>query len=535
MAFAAGGLSASAAEAPISLGTTNTFAVLGGTLVSNTGDSVLSGDLGVSPGIAITGFPPGTVINGTTYTGAAAAGAQADLVIAYDDAAGRPEGADGALLGTRNLLAGVYTAETEMGLTGTVTLDAEGDPNAVFIFQAGSTLITGTGSRVALVNGAQACNVFWQVGSSATLGTNTTFAGTVMALTSITANTGATVDGRLLARNGAVTLDNNLIVASECATTSTVTQTVTAPAVTQTVTAPAVTQTVTETLPSSTVTETLPGSTSTVTNTVTETAAPVTQTLTETLAGSTSTVTNTVTETAAPVTQTVTETLAGSTSTVTNTVTETAAPVTQTVTETLAGYTLTETLAGSTSTVTDTTTETATVTALAVTQTVTETLAGSTLTETLAGSTVTETLAGSTSTVTDTTTETATVTAPAVTQTVTETAGIETATLPAMTETETQTVMATSTVTLPATTVTETESNTIVQTLTQTQTNSGGAATTVTKTVGVSTGQSTDGLISINSGGGAQVNLSGALVAGFAGLLGLLAGLIIFFRRRKHT
>nr|MDQ3371322.1 ice-binding family protein [Actinomycetota bacterium] len=102
-------------------------------------------------------------------------------------------------------------------ITGALTLDAQGDPDAVFIFQTDSTLITASASRVVLINGAQACNVFWQIGSSATLGTNSSFAGNILALTSITATTGATVDGRLLARNGAVTLDSNTITASQCA------------------------------------------------------------------------------------------------------------------------------------------------------------------------------------------------------------------------------------------------------------------------------------------------------------------------------
>jgi len=119
----------------------------------------------------------------------------------------------------------VYTGGT-LGLTGTVTLDAQGDPNAVFIFQSASTLITASSSVVALINGASACNVFWQVGSSATLGTNSTFVGTILALTSIAATTGVTIDGRLLARNGEVTLDTNTITSSTCTTTPTTTTTI---------------------------------------------------------------------------------------------------------------------------------------------------------------------------------------------------------------------------------------------------------------------------------------------------------------------
>ena len=215
MALAVGIRPAAAAEAPVGLGTAGSFAVLAATTVTNTGPSVINGDLGLYAGTSITGFPPGTV-NGTTHqTDAVAQQAQSDLVIAYNDAAGRGPGAAASELGGRTLVSGVYTGST-LSLTGTVTLDAQGDPNAVFIFQSAATLITASNSTVALINGAQACNVFWQVGSSATLGTNTTFVGTVMALTSIAAQTGTTVNGRLLARNGAVTLDNNVITSSTC-------------------------------------------------------------------------------------------------------------------------------------------------------------------------------------------------------------------------------------------------------------------------------------------------------------------------------
>ena len=213
-----GGGAAGAAEAPVGLGTATSFAVLGATTVTNTGPSVISGDLGVSPGTAVTGFPPGTVLNGVIHAGnAEAAQAQADVTTAYNDAAGRSVTANvTADLAGQTLVSGVYRGAT-LGLTGTVTLDAQGDPNAVFIFQAGSTLITEPGSRVSLVNGADACNVYWQVGSSATLGTTTDFVGTVIALASVGAQTGATVNGRLFARNGAVTLDSNTITRGGCA------------------------------------------------------------------------------------------------------------------------------------------------------------------------------------------------------------------------------------------------------------------------------------------------------------------------------
>ncbi|HEV3172649.1 MAG TPA: ice-binding family protein, partial [Actinocrinis sp.] len=181
---------ARAAQAPVGLGTADSFAVLAGTTVTNTGASVISGDLGVSPGTAVTGFPPGTVNGVIHQADAVAAQAQSDLTAAYNDAAGRgPATAESADLGGQTLTPGVYASTSTPNLTGTVTLDAQGDPSAVFIFQMTSTLITASGSNVALINGAQACNVFWQVGSSATLGTNSTFRGSILALTSITANT----------------------------------------------------------------------------------------------------------------------------------------------------------------------------------------------------------------------------------------------------------------------------------------------------------------------------------------------------------
>jgi serine protease AprX len=203
----------------LALATADSFAVLAGSTVTNTGPSTINGNLGLSPGTAITGFGPGTV-NGTTYAAnAVALQAQADLTNAYDDAAGRtPAIAAPADLGGLTLAPGVYRNGSSIGLTGALTLDAQGDPNAVFVFQAGSTLITASASRVRLVNGAQACNVFWKVGSSATLGTSTDLAGNILALTSISMNDGVTLNGRALARNGAVTLINDTITAAHCAT-----------------------------------------------------------------------------------------------------------------------------------------------------------------------------------------------------------------------------------------------------------------------------------------------------------------------------
>lgn len=209
---------AHAAEATVGLGTASSYAVLAGSAVTNTGPSTISGDLGVSPGTSVTGFPPGVVTGATHAADAEALQAQQDLTTAYNDAAGRSTTTDvtGTDLGGQTLVSGVYEHTSGMQLTGTVTLDAEGDPDAVFIFKAGSTLVTASGSSVQLINGASPCRVFWQVGSSATIGTGTQFAGTVMALTSATLQTGANVDGRILARNGAVTLDTNNITASSC-------------------------------------------------------------------------------------------------------------------------------------------------------------------------------------------------------------------------------------------------------------------------------------------------------------------------------
>jgi hypothetical protein len=212
---------ADADQAPVGLGTAASFAVLAHTTVTNTGPSTISGDLGVSPGTAVTGFPPGIVIDGTQHvTDAVAAQAQLDVTTAYNDAAGRlPVTSVSADLTGQTLAPGVYGGPT-LGLTGTVTLDAQNNPAAVFVFKAASTLITATSSVVALTGGATACNVYWQVGSSATLGTNSTFVGSVMALASVTANTGATISGRLLARTGAVTLDDNTITKPTCTTPS---------------------------------------------------------------------------------------------------------------------------------------------------------------------------------------------------------------------------------------------------------------------------------------------------------------------------
>jgi hypothetical protein len=217
----AGGASASSSTTPL-LGTAANFSVLAGSAVTNTGPTVLASELGVSPGTAISGFPPGIAHGATHSADAAASGAQNDLTIAYDDAAADKSTTtvpDVGNIGGETLVAGVYASASSMLVNGTLTLNGAGNPDAVFVFKAGSTIVTGSASKVVLENGAQACNVYWQVGSSATLGTDSTFVGTVMALTSITATTDATVDGRLLARNGAVTLDSDTITPTSCTTT----------------------------------------------------------------------------------------------------------------------------------------------------------------------------------------------------------------------------------------------------------------------------------------------------------------------------
>jgi hypothetical protein len=202
----------------IGLGTAANFAVLGCSAVDNIGSSVINGDLGIWSGSAITGFGPG-VVNGTIHTtDLAAQQAQSDVTTAYDSLAAMPFGTDFTAtptLGGRILTAGVYHFDAAADLTGILTLDGPGD----FVFQIGSAITTASGSSVLVTNGANADNVYWQVGSSATLGTTTAFKGNILALTSITLDTGATIDsGRALARNGAVTLDGNIITIPEPAT-----------------------------------------------------------------------------------------------------------------------------------------------------------------------------------------------------------------------------------------------------------------------------------------------------------------------------
>lgn len=210
---------AGATTVPVPLGSAADFAVLAGTTVTNTGLSVITGDIGVSPGTAVTGFPPGQLTGALHANDGPAVQAKADLATAYEHAVARTSTATiSGELGGATRTTGVYSSVSgTFGIAGTVTLDAEGDPNAVFIFQAVSTLITAADSRVELINGAQSCNVFWQVGSSATFGANSTLRGDVLAFTSITAGAGLTVDGRTMAINGAVSMDTDAVTRSACA------------------------------------------------------------------------------------------------------------------------------------------------------------------------------------------------------------------------------------------------------------------------------------------------------------------------------
>ena len=222
------------AATKVNLGTADNFAILAGTAITNVPTSAITGDVGLSPaaGSSYTGLTAAQV-TGTIYAvdGTGPAGsvnnpalltsAKTDLTAAYLDAAGQTTtGVISADLGGQTLTPGVYEdndAPDSLSITGTLTLDALGDPNAVFIFKSGSTLTTANSSSIVLANGAQACNIFWQVTSSATLGTNSTFKGNILALTSITLTTGANVEGRVLARNGAVTLGANTITRATCA------------------------------------------------------------------------------------------------------------------------------------------------------------------------------------------------------------------------------------------------------------------------------------------------------------------------------
>lgn len=208
-------LTALAATDP-GLGTSGNYAVLAAATITNTGPSWITGQLALSPGTSVTGFPPGTVGHQDIANGAALS-ARNDARTAYNNAAGEaPNATLTGDLGGRTLVPGVYKYTSSAGLTGTVTLDGGGSSTGVWIFQIGSTLTTASSSRVLLINGAQPCDIFWQVGSSATIGGATSFVGTILANTSITMVTAATLNGRalagLIADSGALTLDTNRII-----------------------------------------------------------------------------------------------------------------------------------------------------------------------------------------------------------------------------------------------------------------------------------------------------------------------------------
>jgi len=205
----------------VELGTATSFAVLAGSGITITGPTTITGNLGTFPTTTITGIGNVTFVSGANHAGdGVTQGAKDALVTAYDDAAGRlPVTTIPTELGGHTYNTGVYTTQSgEFGITGTLTLDGQNNPNAVFVFNAASTLTTATdNSIVLLINEAQPCNVFWQVTSSATIGTYTTFVGNIIAMESITVTTGATINGRVLARGGAVTLDTNAITVDICA------------------------------------------------------------------------------------------------------------------------------------------------------------------------------------------------------------------------------------------------------------------------------------------------------------------------------
>lgn len=203
-------------QGPVALGAAGNFVALAGSTVTNTGPTSVTGDLGVSPGTAVTGFPPGVVVGAQHAGDTPASLAEGALTTAYNDAAGRslcPVSVAGNL-GGMTLTPGLYKSTSSLDITsGNLTLDALGDSTGVFIFQIASTLTTTSGRQVILAGMAKSSNVFWQVGTSATIGSTTAFQGTIMADQAITMNTGATLNGRLLARIAAVTLDSNTIVA----------------------------------------------------------------------------------------------------------------------------------------------------------------------------------------------------------------------------------------------------------------------------------------------------------------------------------
>lgn len=206
----------STVQATVPLAGASALALLAGSAISNTGATTVNGDIGLSPGSSIGGFPPGILVGTMHINDAVATQAKLDLTAAYNDAAGRTATDIVTLsgnLGGLTLTPGLYKSTSSLAISsGDLTFDAKGNPNAVFIIQIASTLTTTSGRKVILSGGALASNIFWQVGSSATFGTTSVFKGTLLVMQSITFNTGATLDGRALARTGAVIMAGNTIV-----------------------------------------------------------------------------------------------------------------------------------------------------------------------------------------------------------------------------------------------------------------------------------------------------------------------------------
>ena len=203
-------------QSSVALAGAANLAVLAGSSISNTGATNITGDLGLSPGTSVGGFPPG-ILNGTLHINDAISNqAKLDLTAAYNDAAGRTSTDIVTLsgnIGGLTLTPGLYKSTSTLAISsGDLTFDAKGNPNAVFIIQIASSLTTTSGRKVILSGGALASRIFWQVGSSATFGTTSVFKGTVLAMQSITFNTGASIDGKALARTGAVIMAGNTIV-----------------------------------------------------------------------------------------------------------------------------------------------------------------------------------------------------------------------------------------------------------------------------------------------------------------------------------
>jgi len=474
------------------LGAAEGFAVLGASTVTNTGPTFINGDLGLYPGTSITGFPPGFVIGATHAADAIGLQAQNDVVTAYNDLASQPcttTFTPPTDLGGMTLTPGVYCFGSSAGLTGVLTLN--GSATDTWVFKVGSTIITLPDSAIIFSGGGQSCNVFWQVTSSATLDTNTHFAGTILALTSITVNTSAILDGRAIARNGAVTLDSNNIILPECALPPTETPTNTllplteTPTETQTKTpseTPTNTSTSTPTEPSTETSTETPTQTSTATPT--STLQPPTETSTETSTSiPTLTPTETPTITPQPPTEIPTTT---PTELPTSTPTNTLQPPTETSTETLTGtptqtstVTLTITLQPPTETSTETSTSIPTLTPTETstsipTLTPTETLTGTpnnTIqppTETLTA-TPSEMPTNTLQPATETSTETSTGT-PSQTSTVTPTSTLlsPTETLEPLILTQASTPTETLTNILPMQTPAPTETSTEIPTVTPT-------------------------------------------------------------------